>query len=109
MLRHQLRRGLPGAEGLPFGRPPQPVHSTQQEGCIYPHRLDESPAEYSLASCSPAELAPASPATTRLSQSAILNLEFCMVRRVLNSPFVSKKGSVHGCRFISFHRFWLGG
>ena len=57
------------------------------------HRLDESPAGYSSASCSPAELASASPAIRNDARASMLRKEICSERQVSEFLRVSLKGT----------------
>ena len=56
------------------------------------HRCDEFPAEYSLASCSPAELASASSATLMLQPTTFVRRANLSERQPGNSLSVSPQG-----------------
>jgi hypothetical protein len=56
------------------------------------HRCDEFPAEYSLASCSPAELASASPAALMLQLTTFVRRANLSERQPGNSFTVSAEG-----------------
>jgi hypothetical protein len=56
------------------------------------HRCDEFPAEYSLASCSPAELASASPAALSLQPTTFVRRAKLSERQPGNSFPVSVEG-----------------
>jgi len=56
------------------------------------HRCDEFPAEYSLASCSPAELASASSATLMLQPTTFVRRANLSERQPGNSLCVSPQG-----------------
>jgi hypothetical protein len=56
------------------------------------HRCDEFPAEYSSASCSPAELAPASPAALMLQPTTFVRRANLSERQPGNSCTVSAEG-----------------
>ena len=58
------------------------------------HRFDESPVGYSLASCSPAELASALPTTTDSAQSVDCSKSKIIERSVGSFRCVSPKGSL---------------
>ena len=59
------------------------------------HRCDEFPAEYSLTSCSPAELASASSAMLMLQPTTSFVEQNSANGNLGNSLAVSRKGSLH--------------
>ena len=59
------------------------------------HRSDESPAGYSLASCSPAELASASPADVILKEKRKFEKENPSNGKCDNSTLSQQRGSPH--------------
>jgi hypothetical protein len=69
-----------------------------------PHRCDEFPAEYSLASCSPAELASASSATLMLQPSTLVRRANLSERQPGNSLTVSLQGvTAVSVQLLSLH------
>ena len=61
------------------------------------HRCDEFPAEYSLASCSPAWLASASSATLMLQPTTLVRRAKLSERSLGNFPTVSVQGVTPEC------------
>jgi hypothetical protein len=69
-------------------------------GSSLAHRCDEFPAEYSLVSCSPAELASASSAMLMLQPTTSFAEQNSANGNPGNSLAVSLKGSIQGIKFV---------